>query len=139
MTLGDILAILILSFLMCFGVFVYFDNKDNEDGYNDIKNEIIYILPKMLKEVNEISNSDKTTNKNTILKDLSKDYGYSLNKHFEITNKDDKTLEIKNNRIISVYDKREIYNIEEEFKKENKDFNISKECKENICSIVIYE
>lgn len=137
-TICNIIIYLSLSFTPIVILFAFFGISYLTLKSGNIKNEIVYILPKVLVETNR-GVVDENMPEEVMFKKALSLYRYTPNVRGEFLNRYNMFIAVKDGKLISFYDKEDVEEIEDEFMRETTGFKINKECKENICSITIAE
>lgn len=102
----------------------------------NVINEIVYIFPRVLVYTKGATIMENLPEEVTFKQVMNKNRSYYSNKG-EFLNADFMPIKLMNGKIVSLYNKKDIEEAEKMFIEINKDFEITKECKDDLCSITI--
>lgn len=135
-------SIIAFTFILYTGLFVLFKYYLDPRFIIEpkLKNEIVYVLPVILEDVNKVAKHQNKSNKNNILRELLLVYNYKINKKGDLLNDNRMKIEMENQSIISFYNKDNIKNIEKDFNRINSNkMKIKITCMDEICKVSITE
>lgn len=103
---------------------------ENNLKYKKVENEIIYVLPKIMMEVNDLDKTNQVPKSILFRRIAINKYNYSsiLNKKGNIRNVNGRSIFMNDSSIISFYQKKYLKDIERKFLKNNLNLYIKKTC-----------